>query len=236
MLRNVHSRAIWLGRILVRGGIPQRIRSPVGVLSRHHLIERVGGIRSRRDDALIKESSEAVKKLAGHGRDPNAAATGCYHDGQMASDFISVFRDALLDFLAPLDEAANNPAVLQAWLAQLGHTAAISGAPELSEIFAHAGALRATLAGLNPSSLQTLAGLQSLLQSGRDVSALVQELREFGNDPARANVAAELGEKVMALLLASYLRRNEMPLFRAASVFTLIASSETSLPAPAIVV
>ncbi len=154
----------------------------------------------------------------------------------MASDFISVFRDALLDFLAPLDEAANNPAVLQAWLAQLGHTAAISGAPELSEIFAHAGALRATLAGLNPSSLQTLAGLQSLLQSGRDVSALVQELREFGNDPARANVAAELGEKVMALLLASYLRRNEMPLFRAASVFTLIASAETSLPAPAIVV
>ena len=46
---------------------------------------------------------------------------------EMALDLISGFSGAIVDFLAPLDEVANNPTVLQAWLAQLGHTAAISG-------------------------------------------------------------------------------------------------------------
>lgn len=152
----------------------------------------------------------------------------------MATDFLSEFRDALLDFLAPLGEAAADPAVLRTWLAQLGHTAAVSGAPELAEILGHAGALRTRLAGLDLASMQSMSGLQSLLESSRDFSALIKELRQFGNDPARATVAAQLGEEVMALLLGSYLRRNHETLFRVAAVLTLIDAAETSPFAPAI--
>ncbi len=154
---------------------------------------------------------------------------------EVATDLNTAFRDALLDFLAPLDEAAQDPVALEAWLAQLGHTAAISGAPEVSGVFAHAGDLRAQLAAINPDTLESLSGLRSLLQSGREVSGFLQDLREFANDPARAQIAGTLGEDVMALLLASYLRRNHMTLFRVASILTLIEPSETSPAQPAVV-
>jgi len=153
----------------------------------------------------------------------------------MGSDFLSTFRDALLDFLSPLAEVADDTVAREAWLAQLGHTAAISGAPELGTIFAQAGAIKTELSALDLSTIESLAGIQNLLQTARSVSTLVQALRQFGNDPARASVAATLGEDIMALLLGSFLRRNHITLFRIASILTLIEAAETTSPAPAVI-
>lgn len=145
------------------------------------------------------------------------------------------FLDALLDFLSPLVEVADDSVACEAWLSQLGHTAAISGAPELGMVLDQAAAIKAELTVLNSSPIDTLAGIENLLQTARSVATLEQALRQFGNDPARASIAATLGEDIMALLLATYLRRNHMMLFRMASILTLIRAAETTPPAPAVV-
>jgi hypothetical protein len=153
----------------------------------------------------------------------------------MVPDFLSTFRDAVLDFLAPATDVASDPVALEAWLSQLGYTAAISGAPELTAAFGKVAALKVELSSLDLTTLDSLAGVESLLQTARDVTTVVDALKQFGNDPARASVAAELGEEVLALLLASYLRRNHMTLFRVAAMLTLIDAAELSAPSPSVV-
>jgi hypothetical protein len=153
----------------------------------------------------------------------------------MAPDFLSEFRDALLDFLSPLGEIADDAVAREAWLGQLGHTAAISGAPELVTIFEQAGAIKTELSALDLSNVDSIAGIQNLLQTARSVSTLVQALRQFGSDPSRASIAASFAEDVLALLLGSYLRRSHITLFRTASILTLIQPAETTPQAPAVI-
>ena len=153
----------------------------------------------------------------------------------MDQDLLSSFRDALLDFLTPVIEAAGDPVARAEWLSQLGYTASITGAPELNTIFAQASAIKTELVSLNLASLDSLSGLQSLLQTGRSVSGLVSAIKQFVNDPSRVAVAGQLAEELMALLLANYLRRNHMTLFRAASVLNLVQAAENSQPAAPIV-
>jgi hypothetical protein len=153
----------------------------------------------------------------------------------MASDFPTAFRDSLLDFLAPATEAASDAVTRAAWLSQLGYTAALSGAPELGTIFAQVGALKTELSALDLSSIDSLSGVQNLLQIGRSLQALISAIKQFGNDPSRANVAEMLAEEVMALLLGNYLRRRHTTLFRVASVLNLVQAAETAQPAASIV-
>ena len=153
----------------------------------------------------------------------------------MDQDLLSSFRDALLDFLTPVIEAAGDPVARAVWLSQLGYTASITGAPELNTIFAQANAIQAELVALDLSKLDSLSGLQTLLQTARSVSGLVSAIQQFANDPSRVAVAGQLAEEVMALSLANYLRRRHMTLFRAASVLNLVQAVENSQPAAPVV-
>jgi hypothetical protein len=152
----------------------------------------------------------------------------------MAGDLATSLRDLLVDFLRPLEEAARDTNVLVDWLGSLGYTEAVSGHPALLQIVQRAPALVTKLKGFTADSLETTDGLLSLLSTADDVSGIVQALRDFGNDPARSQFAERLGEDVMSLLLASYLRRNHPTGFRIASLLTIVEPRETIAMEPAV--
>ncbi|MEO8629306.1 MAG: DUF6603 domain-containing protein, partial [Betaproteobacteria bacterium] len=153
----------------------------------------------------------------------------------MATDLTATIKALLIDFLAPLNEAASDPKVLADWLATLGYGAAIAGDPVLMPIVKLAPAVIAKLTALDAQSLQSWSGLASVLQCGRDVEAILKGLRDFAADPARNKIAAALPEEIMSFLLASYLRRRHATAFRVASLLTLIDARETAAMEAAIV-
>src|SRR5689334_22388558 len=104
----------------------------------------------------------------------------------MANDLATSLQELLTDFLRPLDEAARDPKALIDWLAALGHTNAVSGHPTLLQIAKHAQVVIGKLEALDAETLKSTDGLVSLLAMGREVSAIVQELRDFAADPARS--------------------------------------------------
>ena len=153
----------------------------------------------------------------------------------MAQDLATSLQNALIDLLSPLQQAARDPRALADWLAALGYTLVVSGDPALIAIIQHAAALHAKLSALNSESLKTWTGLASLLQVSRETKDIVQELRVFAADPAKALAAGELAEEITSLLLASYLRRKHATAFRAASLLTLVESRETAAVGPPLV-
>lgn len=146
----------------------------------------------------------------------------------MANDLATSLQELLVDFLKPLDEAARDPQALIDWLATLGHTAAVAGHPTLLQIAQHAQAVIGKLEALDAQTLMSTSGLISLLATGREAAAILQELRTFAADPARSQFAQGLAEDVMSFLLASYLRRKHPTAFRIASLLTLIDARETA--------
>ena len=153
----------------------------------------------------------------------------------MANDLGISVRNALIDLLSPLQEAARDPKALIEWLATLGQTEAIAADPALLEIARHAQVLIEKLAAFDAQTLKSWTGLTSILESGREVSDIQRELRRFAEDPGRIQIAEGLAEEVMALLLASYLRRRHPTAFRVAALLTLIEAREhASLEPPLI--
>ncbi|HEX9359345.1 MAG TPA: hypothetical protein VF933_36730, partial [Streptosporangiaceae bacterium] len=146
----------------------------------------------------------------------------------MSSDFGKSIRNALVDFLSPLQEAAQDPRAMIDWLATLGQTEAIAADPALLQIAQHAATLVEQLSALDTSDLDSWTGIGEILDIGREASDIQSALRQFAADPGRAQVAGALAEEVMALLLASYLRRRHPSLFRVASLLTLIEPRESS--------
>src|SRR5262245_33346824 len=120
----------------------------------------------------------------------------------MANDLASSIQGALIDFLAPLQEAARDPNALIDWLATLGQTQAISGDPALIEIARHAQVLIEKLSAFDSETLKSWTGLTSILESGREVSDIQRELRQFAEDSARIQIAEGLAMEIMSLLLA----------------------------------
>jgi hypothetical protein len=59
----------------------------------------------------------------------------------MANDLGVSIRNALVDFLSPLQETASDPKALIDWLATLGQTETIAADPELLQIARHAATL-----------------------------------------------------------------------------------------------
>lgn len=153
----------------------------------------------------------------------------------MTTDFATSLQDLLIDFLKPLDEAARDSSAFIEWLASLGHTTAISKHPTLLQIAQHAQSVIAKLAAFDSQTLQSTDGLISILSCGRETGAILQELRDFANDPVRSQFAQGLAEDVMSLLLASLLRRRYPTAFRIASLLTLIEARETAAMDPPIV-
>src|SRR5690349_20432217 len=154
----------------------------------------------------------------------------------MPNDLPTALRDLLVDFLAPLDEAARSPAALAGWLASLGHTDAVAADPALLRAAQHAQAVLAKLRALDASALDSADGLSSLLATGREVGAVVQEIRAVGADPARSAFAGGLAEEVTAYLLASWLRRRHPTAFRVAALLTLVDARESAAGDPPVVV
>lgn len=153
----------------------------------------------------------------------------------MAHDLPSSLQKLLVDFLKPLDEAAHNPRVLIDWLAALGYTNAVAGHPSMLQIAQHGQALIGKLEAFDAQTLQSSAGLVSLLGTGREAATILQELRVLAADPAMSQFAEGLAEEVMSFLLASYVRRKHPTAFRVASLLTIIDARETATMEPAIV-
>jgi hypothetical protein len=148
----------------------------------------------------------------------------------------SAIQSLLIDFLQPLQDAANDSQALIDWLATLGQLEAISGSPALSTIIQNAAVIAQELQALDPSTLDSWSGIQQILTLGRETSDILQQLRQFASDPSRAQAAEGLGEDVLSLLLASYLRRKQPTAFRVASLLTLIEAREYAVPDAGVVV
>lgn len=142
----------------------------------------------------------------------------------------------LIDFLQPLQEAANDSQALIDWLATLGQVEAVSGSPALGTIIQNGAVIGQQLQALDPSTLDSWSGIRQILTLGRETSNILQQLRQFASDPSRAQVAEGLGEDILSLLLASYLRRKQPIAFRVASLLTLIQAREYAVPDAGVVV
>jgi hypothetical protein len=148
----------------------------------------------------------------------------------------SALQGVLIDFLQPLQDAANDSQALIDWLATLGQVEAVSGSPALGTIIQNAAVIVQQLQALDPSTLDSWSGIQQILTIGRGTTGILQQLRQFASDPSVAQAAEGLGEDILSLLLASYLRRKQPTAFRVASLLTLIQAREYGVPDAGIVV
>ncbi|MGE3781225.1 MAG: hypothetical protein AB7H71_00615, partial [Alphaproteobacteria bacterium] len=146
------------------------------------------------------------------------------------STLASELQDALVDFFAPLADGARDSRALAEWLAALGQTGAVAQNPALIRIAQNATALVASLSSLTEAQLASWDGLRGLLDRANQAKALWADLRAFAANPALGGIAPGLAEEIMALLLASYLRRRHGVLFRLACLLALIEPAETATP------
>src|SRR4051812_11549004 len=128
--------------------------------------------------------------------------------------FAASLRATLIDFLAPLREAAADPEAMVTWLASLGYTTALSNDPVLQQIVASAESIVTTLDGLDDDALKGWGGVNAVLQGGRSIGALIAQLHAFAQDASRASYATTLADEIVAAMLAGYLRRNQPLAFR----------------------
>ncbi len=138
----------------------------------------------------------------------------------------SALQNVLIDFLQPLQDAASDSQALIDWLATLGQVEAVSGSPALGTIVQNAAVIIEQLQALDPATLESWRGIQQILTLGRQTSHILQQLRQFAADPSRAQAAEGLGEDILSLLLASYLRRKQPTAFRVAALLTLIQARD----------
>ena len=142
----------------------------------------------------------------------------------------SSLREALVEFLAPLADGGDDPQALTDWLARLGQSEVTARDPALVAIAQKAVVLTTALSAFTEEQLESWDGLAALVEQGQQASTLVADLRAFAENPAHSAVASGLAEELMALLLASFLRRRHPLLFRVACLLTLIEPTETGTP------
>ncbi len=152
----------------------------------------------------------------------------------MANKLGVALQNALRDFLAPLEVASLDEARLHDLLDLLGLTQAVSSNPTVRQIIGNAGALSNKVAAFDTAKLDSFQGVQDLLEIGNEAKTVLRQLQSV-QDPALASIASGLGEELVALLLASYLRRLHPTLFRVGSLLTLIESRETAAIEPSLV-
>jgi hypothetical protein len=132
----------------------------------------------------------------------------------------------LVDFITPLEAAAKDERARRALFASLGHTPSVSSDPGLVAMLNGVSTLSTQLSSVDPSTLDSWAGVQKLLSLAQQVDALVDGFEQIANDPNLAAVAASLAEEIAALLLASWLRRNHETVFSVLAFLTLINRRE----------
>lgn len=133
----------------------------------------------------------------------------------------------LVNFIAPLEAAAKDDRARQALFASLGHTSALSSDPGLIAVLKGVSTLSTQLSSLDPATLDSWSGLQKALSFAQQADALVHGFQQLASEPNLSAVAAELGEELAALLLASWLRRNHETVFSVLAFLTLINRRET---------
>ncbi|MEP6732764.1 MAG: DUF6603 domain-containing protein [bacterium] len=153
----------------------------------------------------------------------------------MSNDLAESVRSALIDFLAPLREAAADPNVMVQWLASLGHTSTVSSDPAVLHAAQLAESIAQQIEAFDDTSLESWDGFSHMLDSGRSVADVITQLHQFAHDPSHSQVATDLAEEVIALMFATYLRRRHETAFRVGAVLDLIRPRETAtLDAPII--
>ena len=152
----------------------------------------------------------------------------------MANTLGASLQNALNDFLAPLKVASSSTSRLHGLLDMLGLTDAVSSNASVKQIIGNAAALADKIAAFEPGKLDSLDGVQSLVAIGGEARTVLQQLQSI-QDPALAGLATTLAEELLALLLASYLRRLHPTAFRVAALLTLIESREAGVVEPAVV-
>ena len=152
----------------------------------------------------------------------------------MSNDLAVSLKQSLLELVAPLRACATDSQLLRDWLSGLGYTAATSGSPTLTQIAANVESIAQAIEAFDDGSLDDWEGLGDLLNVGRRLQSVLSELRQFAANTDPAQAASALAEEMIALLLATWLRRLHPLLFRAAASLGAIDARETSAVEPAI--
>ena len=85
--------------------------------------------------------------------------------------FAASLRATLIDFLAPLREAAADPEAMVTWLASLGYTTAVSNDPSLKQIAGSVESIAQSLNALDDNALSGWSGVDAVLQAGRAIGS-----------------------------------------------------------------
>jgi hypothetical protein len=148
----------------------------------------------------------------------------------MTGSLAASLRNALVDFLSPLESAAGDPRAAFELLSSLGHTASTASNPPLQQIFQQTAALIDQLKALDAGALDSWEGIQAVLNIGTQASTILSELKQLTGDPAFVQAIEGLAEDLLAVLTAGYLRRNHQTLFRTAGLLTLVDAREFTAP------
>src|SRR4051812_13522880 len=133
--------------------------------------------------------------------------------------------DALSDLLSPL-MAATDEAHLRALLDRLGHLPAVAANSAVQQVIGRSAALAREVAEFDVAKLDSLDGIQELIQAAGSALSALRELDSV-QVPELPGALSGIGSELTAFLVSSYLRRAHPALFRVCSALTLIDSRET---------
>jgi hypothetical protein len=142
-------------------------------------------------------------------------------------------RAALLEVFLPVTASAQYQSGWRSLLSSLGHTDQLASDPELRTALEQTSSVVKSVAALDSNELLSWKGLQSLIQLGSQVNDAVRALRNAVSDPALLPRIEHLGEELMEVLVARYLRDNHAVLYRVSSVLTLVTPVEFAPVEPA---
>lgn len=146
----------------------------------------------------------------------------------------TVFRDELLELLAPLISTAQQPRGVQILLQSVGRTDELGSRPDLRAEIERLANLAQGLADLDADTLESWEGLAKVLDFGRDLLTALHQLDRLVSDPSLAEQIRDLGLDLVQHLLALHLRTRHPAMFRAASLLTLITPAELAAPVPVV--
>ena len=146
----------------------------------------------------------------------------------MSGSVADAVLELLRDFLAPLTIAAGDDQARRALFSFLGHTSAVSSHPAVLQALQGAGTLSNQVSSLQGSSLDSWDGLAKVLALAKQADSVLEGLRQLENDPHLSAVASTLAEELVALLIASWLRRRHPAVFSVLGLLTLIKTREAS--------
>ena len=134
--------------------------------------------------------------------------------------------DALSDLLSPL-MAATDEGQLRALLERLGHLPAVAANPAVQQVIGKSAALAREVAEFDVAKLDSLDGIQELIQAAGSALSALRELDSV-QIPELPGALSGIGSELATFLVSSYLRRAHPALFRVCAALTLIESRETT--------